>query len=94
VDARELAKDPSRRRRLTPGKQETVAFRANRVMSHLVQSGSRIVAVVRVIKETGRQINLGTGKEVSSEGAKDAGAPLQIDFSAECFLELPVAAPN
>jgi hypothetical protein len=49
-------------------------------MSRQLQQGSRIVAVLRVIKEPSRQINYGTGEDVSTETIQNAKAPLEIDW--------------
>jgi hypothetical protein len=51
---------------------------------------SRVVAVLKVIKESGRQINYGTGKEVSAETIQDAKAPLEIHWYNDSYLDLPV----
>jgi hypothetical protein len=60
-------------------------------MSHLVLPGSRIIAVLNVIKETGRQINYGTGKDVSDETIADAGQPLAIQWFDDSYIDLPAA---
>jgi hypothetical protein len=59
-------------------------------MSRQLLQGSRVVVVLRVIKESGRQINYGTGKDVSDETVQDAGAPLEIKWYADSYLDLPV----
>ncbi|HET8774142.1 MAG TPA: CocE/NonD family hydrolase [Thermoanaerobaculia bacterium] len=81
---------PGRRRLLTPGKRHRLDFEALRLMSRRLQPGSRIVAVLRVIKEAGRQINYGTGKDVSAETIADAGAPLEIRWLTGSYLALPI----
>jgi uncharacterized protein len=81
---------PGERRLLTPGKRERLDFQSVRLMSQQLQTGSRIVAVISVIKEMGRQINYGTGKDVSAESIADAGAPLHIQWLPGSFLELPL----
>ena len=60
-------------------------------MSHQLQQGSRIVAVLSVIKESERQINYGTGKDVSDESIKDATAPLEIKWYSDSYVDLPVS---
>jgi hypothetical protein len=59
-------------------------------MSQQLQTGSRIVAVISVIKESGRQINYGSGKDVSAESVADAGEPLHIQWLPGSFLEIPL----
>lgn len=82
--------DLSHRRLLTPGKRCHVDFESVRLMSHQLRRGSRIIAVLRVIKEQGRQINYGTGKDVSEESIRDAEAPLDIKWYGDSYLNLPV----
>ena len=81
---------PETRRLLEPGKRQRLDFRAIRLMSRRVGAGSRLVAVVGVIKELGRQIDYGSGKDVSDETIADAGEPLRIEWLAGSFVELPV----
>jgi predicted acyl esterase len=81
---------PGERRLLTPGKRQRLDFESVRLMSKQLQPGSRIVAVLSVIKETGRQINYGTGKDVSEETIADAKEPLRIKWLAGSYIELPV----
>ncbi|HEX8173082.1 MAG TPA: CocE/NonD family hydrolase [Thermoanaerobaculia bacterium] len=78
------------RRLLTPGRRERLDFQSARLMSQQLQPGSRIVAVISVIKETGRQINYGSGKDVSAETIADAGEPLHIEWLPGSYLELPL----
>lgn len=81
---------PGERRLLTPGKRERLDFESIRLMSQQLQTGSRLVAVISVIKESGRQINYGSGKDVSAESIADAGEPLHIQWLPGSFLELPL----
>jgi putative CocE/NonD family hydrolase len=82
--------DLSHRRLLTPGKRHRLDIQSVRLMSRQLQQGSRVVAVLRVIKEPGRQINYGTGKDVSDETIRDAGTPLEIKWCNDSYLDLPV----
>ena len=59
-------------------------------MSRLLKAGSRLVAVISVVKEPGREINYGTGNEVIAESIADAKEPLQITWFAGSYLDLPV----
>lgn len=81
---------PAERRLLTPGKRTRLDFEAMRLMSRRLQPGSRIIAILRAIKEPGRQINYGTGKDVSTETIADAGEPLQIRWLTSSYLALPI----
>jgi uncharacterized protein len=48
------------------------------------------VAVLSVIKESGRQINYGTGGNVSAETLADAKAPLRIIWFTSSCIDMPV----
>jgi hypothetical protein len=72
----------------------SVDFESLRLMSHLLQPGDRVVAVLRVIKELGRQIDYGSARDVSDQSiAQDAGEPLRVTWRASSYLDLPVALP-
>jgi putative CocE/NonD family hydrolase len=83
------AGDLSHRRLLTPGKRQRLDFESVRLMSRQLQPGSRVVAVLSVIKVDGRQINYGTGKDVSDETIRDAKEPLDIKWYSSSYLDLP-----
>jgi predicted acyl esterase len=83
--------DRTQRHLLTPGKRQQLDFEDIRLMSRQLQAGSRVVAVLSVIKEPGRQINYGTGKDVSDETIPEAGDPLQIQWYGDSYLDLPVS---
>jgi putative CocE/NonD family hydrolase len=86
--------DFSHRRLLTPGKRQRLRFTSIRLMSHQLQQGSRLVVVLSVIKEPERQINYGTGRDVSDESIKDATAPLEIKWYSESYIEVPISGPK
>jgi uncharacterized protein len=83
-------KDRTRRHLLTPGRRQRLAFQSGRLTSRRLQPGSRLVAVLRILKSPGAQINYGTGKDVSDETIADAGAPLTIRWYGGSFLDVPV----
>ena len=82
---------PSERRLLKPRKRQRLDFQSIRLMGRRLQTGSRIVVVLRLLKETGRQINYGTGKDVSAETIADAKQPLRIRWFADSYVEVPVS---
>jgi uncharacterized protein len=75
---------------LRPGRATRIPFAAGRLTSRLFQPGSRLVAVIAVIKQPTAQINYGTGKEVSEETIADAGEPLRLRFATGTFIDVPV----
>jgi hypothetical protein len=84
-------RDRGHRRLLTPGRRERLDIRSGRLTSRRFSPGSRLVAVLRIIKAPGAQINYGTGKDVSDETMADGKEPLKIRWSAASFLDVPQA---
>lgn len=82
--------DRSRRRLLTPGVPQVLAFESQTVTGVRLRPGSRLVALVGTPFRPGIQINLGTGRDVSDESAADAGEPMRVRFLAGSRLELGV----
>ena len=84
------AKNKFKRKLLVPGKIETIPFSNTYITSKKLGKGSRLVALVNVNKNAFEQINYGTGKDVSSETIKDAGAPLKVKWYNNSFIQVPV----
>ena len=62
----------------------------NRMTAKLIEKGSRLVIVLDVNKNSGAQVNLGTGKDVSEETVGDAGAPLEIIWYSNSTINIPL----
>jgi uncharacterized protein len=60
-------------------------------MSRQLAAGSRVVVLLSVIKESGRQINYGTGKDVSDETTEDARVPLKIKWFSDSYIDIPAS---
>jgi uncharacterized protein len=82
--------DISDRRSLVPEKRQNLDFQSLRLMSRQLGVGSRLVAVLSIIKEPGREINYGTGKIVSEESIADAKEPLKVTWFASGYVDFPV----
>jgi uncharacterized protein len=82
--------DLTHRNLLPVGTRQSLDFRSARLMSRQLKAGSRLVAVLSIVKEPGREINYGTGKEVVDESIADAKPPLQISWFGGSYLDLPV----
>lgn len=82
--------DRNHREFLSPGKKEQLAFTNGRLSSRLLQSGSRLVMVLSIIKEPDIQINYGTRKDVSDETIQDAKEPLLIKWFEDSYIEVPI----
>jgi putative CocE/NonD family hydrolase len=78
------------RQLLTPGTRQRLDFKSVRLMSHQMQPRSKLVAVLQVIKNSGQQINYGTGKDVSDESIADAKEPLTINWFADSYIAVPI----
>lgn len=85
------AKDQAQRHLLHPGKWETIPMQRSRLFSKQLQKGSRLLAVLNINKNPFSQVNYGTGKDVSTETVHDAGAPLQIQWGTDSYLELGIS---
>ena len=82
--------DRSSRRLLTPGKRQWLDFVSGRLTSRKLEPGSRLVVVIGIIKQSGEQINYGTGKDVSEETIADAKEPLEVRWYSESYVDVPV----
>jgi putative CocE/NonD family hydrolase len=83
-------KDLSHWRLLSPGQPQRLAFTSGRLTSRQFQPGSRLVVVLGIIKQSGEQINYGTGKDVSSETIADAKVPLRIQWANSSVIAVPI----
>jgi putative CocE/NonD family hydrolase len=82
------AADRTQRRLLQPGKRERIELRSERVTSHRVAAGSRLMLTVSVVERGDRQINYGSGKDVSEETAADGRRPLRLTLHAGSYMEV------
>jgi hypothetical protein len=58
--------------------------------SRELQAGSRLVVVLGVNKRPDREINYGTGNDVSEESIDDARVPLKIRWYNDSYIDIPV----
>ncbi|MDP3295417.1 MAG: CocE/NonD family hydrolase [Nevskia sp.] len=84
------AKDRTRRRLLVAGKRQQLPFTIERLTSRKLTAGSRIVLVLGVNKRPDQQLNLGSGKDVKEETARDARKPLTIRWYSGSSIDVPV----
>jgi predicted acyl esterase len=83
-------RDLSHRQLLVPQKRQALDFQCNVVTSRLLQTGSRLVIVLKIIKQPDEQINYGTGKDVSDENIADAQSLLRIKWFSSSFVDVPI----
>lgn len=86
------AADRVHRHLLKAGERQEVAFTSERMTSRQLEKGSRLVMVLRVSKRPDREINYGTGGDVSEESIADAGVPLKVRWFNDSYIEVPVQA--
>lgn len=83
-------RDLSRRRLLMPGQRQQLDFTSGRLTSRRFEPGSRLVVLLSILKQSGAQINYGTGKDVSDETIADAKEPVKVQWFGDSFIEVPI----
>jgi putative CocE/NonD family hydrolase len=84
------ARDLAQRHLLRAGEQQQLDVTVQRVLGRRIQAGSRLVIAIGVVKRPDRQINYGTGGDVSTETLADARIPVRIRWGAGTYFDLPV----
>ncbi|MGF1924477.1 MAG: CocE/NonD family hydrolase C-terminal non-catalytic domain-containing protein, partial [Bacteroidia bacterium] len=85
------AADMARRKLLEPGVKVQLPVERSRMVSKMLEKGSRLLVVLNIDKNPFAQVNYGTGKEVSSETISDAGEPLLVKWFNESYIQVPVS---
>ena len=86
------AADRVHRHLLKAGERQAVAFTAERMTSRQLEKGSRLVMVLRVSKRPDREINYGTGEDVSAESMADGNVPLKVRLFNDSYIDVPSQA--
>ncbi|MFI5185907.1 MAG: CocE/NonD family hydrolase [Chitinophagales bacterium] len=84
------AKNSGSRQLLQPGKKETIPLGYSFMTCKQLHKGSRLVVVLGINKNSGWQINYGTGKDISDETINDAKQPLEIKWFADSYIKVPI----
>jgi uncharacterized protein len=84
------AADPARRRLLKSGERQELTFKSERMTSREIQAGSRLVMVLGINKRPDREINYGTGNDVSEESLADGKIPLKVSWYNDSYLDIPM----
>jgi putative CocE/NonD family hydrolase len=84
------ATDRTRRHLLKAGERQQLAFACERLAGRRLQAGSRLVLMLGVDKRPDRELNYGTGNDVSTETIADARTPLKIWWYGGSYIDLPV----
>jgi predicted acyl esterase len=85
------ARDRAHRHLLKAGERQILSLRAERMTSRLLQPGSRLVLLLGIGKRPDREINYGTGDDVSNESIADGKTPLHIRWYGDSYIDLPVS---
>jgi putative CocE/NonD family hydrolase len=83
------AQDRVHRHLLKAGERQEVAFKVERITSRRLDKGSRLVLVLRISKRPDREINYGTGNDVSEESIADGKVPLKVRWYNDSYVEIP-----
>jgi putative CocE/NonD family hydrolase len=84
------AQDRVRRHLLKAGERQQLAFKSERLTSRQLQAGSRIAVVLSIAKRPDREINYGTGGDVSEESIADGKIPMKIRWYSDSYIDIPV----
>jgi putative CocE/NonD family hydrolase len=85
------AADRVHRHLLEAGERQKLSFRGQRMTSRRLEAGSRLVIVLRVSKRPDREINYGTGNDVSEESIEDGKTPIKVRWYNDSYIEIPTA---
>jgi putative CocE/NonD family hydrolase len=84
------AQDRVHRRLLKAGERQKLTFKSERMTSRQLQSGSRIAMVLSIGKRPDREINYGTGGDVSDESVVDGKVPVKIRWYNDSYIDIPI----
>jgi putative CocE/NonD family hydrolase len=84
------ARDRARRHLLKAGERQELTFKSERLTSRLLQKGSRLVFVIGINKRPDRELNYGSGNDVSEESIADGRIPIKIRWYNDSYIEIPV----
>ncbi len=88
------ARDRVHRHLLKAGERQELTFRSERMTSRQLQPGSQLVLVLGINKRPDREINYGTGDDVSEESIADGKIPLKIRWHNGSYVDVPARRVN
>jgi putative CocE/NonD family hydrolase len=86
------AADRVHRHLLRAGERQQVSFKSERLTSRQLGKGSRLVMILRISKRPDREIDYGTGNDVSEESIADGKVPLKVRWYNDSYIEIPARA--
>jgi len=84
------ARDPVHRHLLKAGERQALTVHGERMTARLLQPGSRLVMILGISKRPDREINYGTGNDVSEESIADGASPIKIRWFSDSYIDVPV----
>ncbi|MBS0398440.1 MAG: hypothetical protein JSR95_07155 [Proteobacteria bacterium] len=85
------ARDRRRRHLLQAGVPQRIEFQSERLTSRQFSVGSRLVLLLGIARRPDREINYGTGNDVSEESFLDADEPYRLRWLPGSYIEVPVS---
>jgi len=85
------ARDRRRRHLLQAGVPQHIEFQSERLTSRQFSAGSRLVLLLGIARRPDREINYGTGNDVSEESFLDADEPYRLRWLPGSYIEVPVS---
>ena len=83
-------RDRARRQLLVAGRAQWLDFTGERITAVRVESGARLVLVLRVSKLPDREINYGSGGTVSAESSAAGRVPVRLSLLRGSYINLPI----
>ena len=84
------ARDRVHRHLLKAGERQVLTLRSEHLTSRLLQPGSRLVMILGINKRPDREINYGTGDDVSAESVADGAVPIKVRWFNDSYIDVPV----
>jgi putative CocE/NonD family hydrolase len=84
------ARDRVHRHLLKAGERQELSFKSERMTSRQLQQGSRLVMVLGINKRPDREINYGTGNDVSEESIADGKIPVKVRWHNDSYIDIPI----
>ncbi|HEY2781735.1 MAG TPA: CocE/NonD family hydrolase [Steroidobacteraceae bacterium] len=84
------AQDRVHRHLLKAGERQKLSFKSERMTSVQLQPGSRLALVLSIAKRPDREINYGTGGDVSEESIADGKIPVEIQWYGDSYIDIPI----
>lgn len=84
------AADRTHRHLLKAGERQKLSFKSERLTSRQLQPGSRIAMVLSISKRPDREINYGTGDDVSQESIADGKIQMKLRWYNDSYIDIPI----